>query len=86
MAELEAAPPDSMAELCKEASNQSVDFGLTCTSLTEKLKILTPILTPITTQEPGDLPSIAANLTPISVVNAELEAAEASHPVEIGNV
>ena len=72
---MEMGPPDSMAELCMQASNQSIDFGLTCTSLTEKLKFLKPILNPsLTTQGPGS--GVAtANLTTMAAVNVELEAA-----------
>ena len=75
MDEMELGPPDSMAELCMQASNQSIDFGLTCTSLTEKLKFLKPILNPsLTTQGPGS--GVAtANLTTMAAVNVELEAA-----------
>ena len=72
---MEMGPPDSMAELCMQASNQSIDFGLTCTSLTEKLKFLKPILNPsLTTQGPGSGVA-AANLTTMAAVNVELEAA-----------
>ena len=75
MDEMELGPPDSMAELCMQASNQSIDFGLTCTSLTEKLKFLKPILNPsLTTQGPGSGVA-AANLTTMAAVNVELEAA-----------
>ena len=76
MDEMELGPPDSMAELCMQASNQSIDFGLTCTSLTEKLKFLKPILNPsLTTQGPGSGVAAAANLTTMAAVNVELEAA-----------
>ena len=70
---MELGPPDSMAELCKQASNQSIDFGLTCTSLTEKLKFLKPILNPsLTTQGPGiGSDEEQLNLTTISAVNVE---------------
>ena len=70
---MELGPPDSMAELCKQASNQSIDFGLTCTSLTEKLKFLKPILNPsLTTQGPGiGSEGEQLNLTTISAVNVE---------------
>ena len=73
---MELGPPDSMAELCMQASNQSIDFGLTCTSLTEKLKFLKPILNPsLTTQGPGSGVAATANLTTMAAVNVELEAA-----------
>ena len=77
---MELGPPDSMAELCKQASNQSIDFGLTCTSLTEKLKFLKPILNPsLTTQGPGiGSDEEQLNLTTISAVNVELEASGTS--------
>lgn len=76
---MELGPPDSMAELCMQASNQSIDFGLTCTSLTEKLKFLKPIRSGLTTQGPGvGSEEEQLNLTTISAVNVELEASGTS--------
>ena len=46
-------PPNTFADLCIAASNQSADLGLKCTSLAQAMKNLDPILQ--TTVEPINL-------------------------------
>ena len=61
MREIDLPPPNTLADLCLEASNESLALGLKCSSLAAAMKNLNPILANSTTVEPLNISE--ANLT-----------------------